>query len=376
MAKTPTAAAGNDRERGASGLPPHRPAYRKRIAPRGAPARRNRLCSAPMDLRSLRYLVHIADAGSITRAAAQLGIAQPALTRHVQGMESELGVPLLERLPRGVRLTPAGRKFLEHARRAVREIDRAQAEVAHAGQPAGGRVILGVSPTIAAWLVPGCVERCRAEAPGLSVKVVEGFSPQLADALDAGRVDVALLTNPAPARALRYTPLLSEPIVVVGPRGALPARPFFTLAELARTPVLITDGIRAALDEQLSRGGVRLNVEVEIDSIEAIRALLLRGATHALMPVSTFHDDIASGRLSAWQITDASLHRMLVLAQAARPTLPAATEALAQVVAAEIEHLFERGRFGLPARPGPGPRSLGSPPISIVQARPQRRKSA
>jgi LysR family nitrogen assimilation transcriptional regulator len=329
-----------------------------------------------MDLRSLRFFVHIADAGSITRAAVQLGIAQPALTRHVQAMESQLGAPLLERLPRGVRLTAAGRKFLEHARRVVREMDRAQAELTHSAQPAGGRVILGVSPTIAAWLVPGCVERCRSEAPELSIKVVEGFSPQLADALGTGRVDVALLTNPQPARALRYTPLLSEPIVVVGPRGAAPARPFFTLAELARTPVLISDGIRAALEEQLARAGARLNVEVEIDSIEAIRALLLRGATHALMPVSTFHDDIASGRLSAWQIADASLHRMLVLAQSARPALPAATESLAQIVAAEIEGLFERGTFALPVPPGPGPRRVVHPPISVVQTRPQRRKSA
>ena len=329
-----------------------------------------------MDLRSLRFFVHIADAGSITRAAVQLGIAQPALTRHVQAMEAQLGAPLLERLPRGVRLTAAGRKFLEHARRVVREMDRAQAELTHSAQPAGGRVILGVSPTLAAWLVPGCVERCRSEAPELSIKVVEGFSPQLADALGTGWVDVALLTNPQPARALRYTPLLSEPIVVVGPRGAAPARPFFTLAELARTPVLISDGIRAALEEQLARAGARLNVEVEIDSIEAIRALLLRGATHALMPVSTFHDDIASGRLSAWQIADASLHRMLVLAQSARPALPAATESLAQIVAAEIEGLFERGTFALPVPPGPGPRRVVHPPISVVQTRPQRRKSA
>ena len=334
-----------------------------------------------MDLRSIRYFVHIADAGSITRAAGQLGIAQPALTRHVQGMEAELGTPLLERLPRGVRLTTAGRKFLEHARRVVREIDRAQAELAHSAQPAGGRVILGVSPTTAAWLVPGCVERCRRHAPELSIKVVEGFSPQLADALGAGRVDVALLTNPQPARALRYTPLLSEPIVVVGPRGAAPARPFFTLAELSRTPVLITDGIRSALEEQLARAGARLNVEVEIDSIEAIRALLLRGSTHALMPVSTFHDDIASGRLSAWQITDASLHRRLVLAQPVQPTQPAATEAVAQIVAAEIESLFERGIFALPVPPGPGPRRLPgpipfTPDMTAVQTRSQRRQSA
>jgi len=302
-----------------------------------------------MDLRGLRYFLAIAEAGSITRAAALLGVAQPALTRQVQAMEAELGAALLERLPRGVRLTPAGRQFLEHTRRVLRELERARAELADTGRAGRGRVILGVSPTVGGWLVPGCVERARTEAPDLSIKVVEGFSPQLFDALGAGRVDVALLTNPEPARALRYTPLVAEPMVVVG-RHAPGPQAFLTRAELARLPLLLSDGIRQALAEQLDRLALRLNVEVEIDSIEAIRALLLRGSGHALMPVSTFGEDIRAGRLSAWPLADAALNRMLVLAQATRPADPAAVEALAALVVAEIGSHFERGTFSVAAQ--------------------------
>lgn len=302
-----------------------------------------------MDLRGLRYFLAIAEAGSITRAAAHLGVAQPALTRQIQAMEAELGTALLERLPRGVRLTPAGRQFLEHGRRVLRELDRARAELSGSGRAARGRVILGVSPTVGGWLVPGCVERARTEAPGLSIKVVEGFSPQLFDALGAGRVDVALLTNPEPARALRYTPLVAEPVVVVG-REAPGPQAFVTRADLARLPLLLSDGIRQALAEQLDRLALRLNVEVEIDSIDAIRALLLRGAGHALMPVSTFGEDIRAGRLSAWPLADAALNRMLVLAHAARPADPAAVESLAALVAGEISAHFERGTFSVAAQ--------------------------
>src|SRR3954470_3164082 len=82
-----------------------------------------------MELRSLQYFVQIADEGSITRAADKLGIAQPALTRRIKQLEGELGAQLLTRLPRGVRLTGAGRDFLEHARKVVAEVARARDQI-------------------------------------------------------------------------------------------------------------------------------------------------------------------------------------------------------------------------------------------------------
>ena len=82
-----------------------------------------------MELRSIQYFLQIADEGSITRTAQKLGVTQPALTRHVQQLEAELGTPLLVRLPRGVRLTTAGRDFLEYGRRIDLEINRAKEHV-------------------------------------------------------------------------------------------------------------------------------------------------------------------------------------------------------------------------------------------------------
>jgi len=129
-----------------------------------------------MDLRSIRYFVQIADCGGITRAAASLGVAQPALTRHVKTMEEELGLALLVRLPRGVRLTGAGRQFLDHCRRALRELDRARDELRANVESPRGEVILGVSPTLGPLLVPGIVERTRRQCPQVALKIVEHFS--------------------------------------------------------------------------------------------------------------------------------------------------------------------------------------------------------
>lgn len=300
-----------------------------------------------MDLRGIRYFVQIAELGSITRAAQHLRVAQPALSRHIHALEQELGVPLLVRLPRGVRLTTAGRQFLDHCQRILRELGRAQDGLRSGGAAAQGRVILGVSPTTGPLLLPGVVERMRRQCPQISLKVVDGFSNQLHDWLQAGRADVAVLTNPVPSRVVKVTPLISEPIVVFA-RAARGARRFFTAAELARTPVVSTEAIRIIADEQLQRHKARVSVEAEIDSVEAIRRLVLRGISMALMPVSTFHEDTVNGKLTASPIADANIHRILTLGQQADRRPSAAVDEVAQIMAAEVRALAEDGVFSLP----------------------------
>jgi DNA-binding transcriptional LysR family regulator len=302
-----------------------------------------------MDLRGIRYFVQIADCGSITRAAADLGVAQPALSRHVQGLERELGMQLLVRLPRGVRLTGAGRQFLDHCRRALRELDRAKEELKADAGGARGQVILGVSPTLGPLLVPGVVERVRRQCPQVALKIVEHFSTLLFDGLLTGRIDVALLTNPSASRALKLTPLLSEPIVVLAAPQPRDARRFYTLAELSKTPVLVTEAIRTIVDDQIGRYGARLNVDCEVNAVEAIGRLLLRGVGPAVMPVSTFHSEIATGQIVAFPIADVNVHRSLMLAHPLERRMTAATGEVSQVVTAEMNMLFDRGVFSLPA---------------------------
>lgn len=321
-----------------------------------------------MDLRSIKYFVQIAELGSITRAADHLGIAQPALSRHVRSIEDELGTQLLVRLPRGVRLTGAGRQFLDHCRRIVRELGRVKDELRTNNEVPRGRMILGLSPTIGPLLLPGIIERARRQCPQISLKIVEGFSSQLYDALLTGRVDVAVLTNPAPSRALRLTPLFSEPLVVLSPPLPRGTRRFFTLPELSKTPVIITQAIRSIVDEQISRYGAQLQVEAEIDAVEAVRRLLLRGIGPAVMPVSTFHDDIKAGRISAFQIADANVHRILMLAQQSERRLSAAVEEISQVVTAEMNALFDQGLFSLP--------STHAPQLVMAASQPRRTSRA
>jgi LysR family nitrogen assimilation transcriptional regulator len=231
----------------------------------------------------------------------------------------------------------------------MRELGRAQDALRVGTDTPQGTVVLGLSPTIAPLVLPGIVERVKRQCPQIALKVVEGFSVQLYDALLAGRVEVGLLTSPAPSRALKLTPLISEPIVVLAkpePRGT---RRFYTLPELAKTPIITTEAIRSIVDEQVSRYGARLNVEAEIDAVEAIRRLLLRGIGPAVMPVSTFHEDVHAGRIAAFPIADANVHRILMLGQPTERKPSAAGEEIAHILTAETNALFDLGLFSLPA---------------------------
>ncbi len=308
-----------------------------------------------MELRSLQIFVQIADEGSITRAADKLGLAQPALTRRIKQLERELGAQLLLRLPRGVRLTSAGSDLLEHARRIAAEVSRARDQVRGNSRTVRGRVVVGTSPTLAPLLLPGCVARARPLLPGVALKLVEGFSAQLLDALIAGRLDLAVMTNPPRSPAVALTPLLSEPLVVVSPPQARGTRPAYSLAELSRLPLLLSAGLRAVAEQQLAATGTSLRIEAEVDSIEAIRRLLLSGVGATLMPVSTFHAEIAARRLAAFPVEGANLHRILVLARLAGEARPAALDEMERIVRGEMTRLSEAGLFELPAgrrRPG------------------------
>jgi LysR family nitrogen assimilation transcriptional regulator len=325
----------------------------------------------PMELRSIQYFVQVADEGSITRTADKIGIAQPALTRHIKQLEAELGTQLLTRLPRGVRLTTSGRDFLDHARSIMLEVARASEHVRSKAQSPRGRVVMGTSPTLAPLLLPRCLARARQQCPTVTLKVVEGFSPQLLDALLTGRLDLAVMTNPPRTTALSLTPLCSEPLVVIAPPGARGTRQAFSLAELSSTPFILTVGLRTLVEQQLAGFGVGLKVEAEVDSVEAIRRLLVSGVGMSIMPVSAFHEELRAGQVVAYPIEDANLQRILILARPVAETRSAAIDEIGHIVRAEMADLLQAGFFRMPA----GDRSAPVRRAAVAPARTSSRRA-
>jgi DNA-binding transcriptional LysR family regulator len=306
-----------------------------------------------MDLRDLKSFILTAELGSITRAAGELGLVQSALSRKVQAIEQELGCTLFNRLPRGIQLTPAGRRFLDRARRVVREIDFARSDVRDGAGEVAGQVSLGLSPTLAPLLAPDCLAQVGSDFPGIQLKIVEGFSAALLDQLLTGRIDLGVLTNPPRTPMLKQEPAVSEEILVITPPGARGIQAYLTLDELCNEPVVVTSGLRTVIEDQLRRHGRALNVANEVDSVEAIRRMVMRGQATTLMPVSIFREDVQAHRLDAFHVANANLHRLLVIAQPLSGRDTPAIRQVAETLARQFALLADASAFRLLQRVSP-----------------------
>ena len=297
-----------------------------------------------VNLRNLKYFVAIVDAGSLTAAAEAIAIAQPALSRQMRELESDLGVQLLHRTSRGVRLTPAGATLYESAYRILGEAQRVREQLM--GQRHTGRsaVALGISPTLARLLVPGVFMRCRHSLGDVKLTVREAFTPVLLDWLECGKIDMAVVTNPEPGRAFTMHALLGEPIALICPAGSRHG-PAVSISQLARIPVLMTTIHRGIVERQLAPLGGRLNLRAEIDSVDSIRELVLQGEGATLMPVSVFKDAAAQQRVTMSEVSGVQLSRQLVMATRIEGEENSALSVLKDLVATELSELTQAGVF-------------------------------
>jgi LysR family nitrogen assimilation transcriptional regulator len=304
---------------------------------------------AGMELRSLHYFVRIAELGSITRAAAHLHVAQPALTRHVQRLEDELNVALFTRANRGVRLTEAGQKLLDGATRILRDIERTGDEIRAQDAHPSGKIILGITPTLCPVLVPDLLARMRSDYPMIELKVMHAGMVRLEEFVIDGRVDIALLSELSRSRLIQSTRLAEEEMVLVTRAGTRPAG-FVGGDELRRTPLILGDGLRAAMDALLAGHGVELNVETELNDHETIRLMVAQGMGAAVLPLSSASRECARGLLEAHRITENGMFRTLALGVRASRNASLAREAVGRTIRAMVEDMDDDGRLALAAK--------------------------
>ena len=297
-----------------------------------------------MNLKTLRYFVAVADAGSLTGAAAAIPIAQPALTRQMRDLEAETGVQLLQRLPRGVRLTQAGVTLYESAQRILSEAARLDRRLAQSQQRDLVPVVVGASPTLARLLLPGLFEKSIAAISNLDLRAREAFTPELIDWLERGMIDVAVLTNPPPGHALSFQPLLGEPFALVS-HAQMGIGPVVSVSQLARIPLLMTSLHRGLVDRQLASLGKSLKVQAEIDSVDSIREMVLRGKWATIMPVSVFREHLHQEPVVMSEISGVQLNRVLVLATRLDPRPNPSLSVVHDLVMAEFARMERQGTF-------------------------------
>jgi LysR family hydrogen peroxide-inducible transcriptional activator len=195
-----------------------------------------------MDAVLLRGFVETADAGSLSRAARQLGLSQPSLTGQVQRLEQALGAELFERHGRGVRLTEAGQTLLPRARRLLDEMRAAEDAVRREGAIAASTLRVGAIPTVAPYVMPAALTRWRARSPETRIELREDYSAVLARALHDGALDVVIAALPYAFDGLVTEVLGVDRLVVAVPSTHPAARAGrITLAQLHEAPAITLD---------------------------------------------------------------------------------------------------------------------------------------
>ncbi len=311
-----------------------------------------------MNLRTLRYFVAVAEAGSLSAAAVTIPIAQPALSRQMRDLETELDVPLLVRLPRGVHLTPAGATLFETAQRILGEAARLREKLSEDRSAAGATVSLGAPPTLAGLLLPGLFENYANTLKGIDVRMREAFTPVLLEWLERGVIDIAVVTNSEAARPLAFRPVLAEPFALFSHRD-LGLGPAISANDLEKVPLLLTSLHRGIAERHLLSLGMSLPVHSEIDSVDAIRAIVSRGPWATIMPVSVFAEDAKNRAIVMSEISGVQISRQLVLATRLDPKPSPALSLIRELIDGELLRLSNRGVFSFTARTHPTPRVDG-----------------
>lgn len=239
-------------------------------------------------LKQFRYFLAVCDAGSIAGAARLVNIAQSALTKSIQELETTLGAPLFERLPRGMELTQSGYRFEAKARQVISAVMQASAINHDEKDELTGSLTIGVTSLMAGYCLADLVARFQRSYPGVRIDILEDSPPFLEHLLINGEVDIALMVaNALDEQALQVETLSTSPNRVwMSSNHPLAEHGELTIALCAGTPLIVLEADRIE-DMQRAlwrRQGLTPDVKLRTSSLEAVRSLVGVGAGISILP--------------------------------------------------------------------------------------------
>jgi LysR family hydrogen peroxide-inducible transcriptional activator len=241
-----------------------------------------------MNLRDLKYLVALADHRHFGRAAASCFVSQPTLSTQIKKLEDELGLPLVERAPRKVMLTPAGVEAAARARVIVAEIEQMKEAARRSRDPEAGAVRLGIFPTLGPYLLPHVIPNIRGRFPQLELLLVEEKSDELLHRLRDGRLDAALLALPLDDDQLHAEFLFEEPfLLAVSGQHPLARRHHLDVQELSSQKLLLLEDGHCLRDQALAvcrLFGANEKSEFRATSLETLRQMVAADVGITLLP--------------------------------------------------------------------------------------------
>ncbi|WP_328564919.1 LysR family transcriptional regulator [Streptomyces coelicoflavus] len=269
------------------------------------------------DVEALRLLVLVGELGSLGKAAAELGIAQPSASKRVATLERRLGLALIERTRRGSTLTTDGQAVAGRSQRVLDELAALMADVEAQRGRLNGTLRVAASMTVAEYLVPPWIGELCQDHPHLHVGLQVTNSEQVPELLRSGAVEIGFIESPHVPRGLTCKTVATDRLIVV----VAPAHPWarrrspLVASELAATPLVVRErgsGTRVALERALRRAGVEeTRPLLELGSAAAVRGAVIAGTAPAVISELAVGTDLTDGRLVQVDVDGVELRRVL-----------------------------------------------------------------
>lgn len=264
----------------------------------------------------LQVFATVARRLSFTKAAAELHITQPAVTKHISELEKQLGCALFLRQGSRIALTEKGEELLRHALRILslyRELNEA---FPTDSASFCGTLRIGASTTISQYLLPPLLARFNRRYPLISITLLNGNSRQIEERLAAGELDFGLIEGDSVHPALRYELFAKDEIVLVtGTKNEAFRKEEVSLEELKQLPLLIREegsGTLTVIDHALGKRGLsrrELTIRMQLGSSESIKRYLFRSDAFAFISVTAVADELANGKLRVIEVPQMEIHR-------------------------------------------------------------------
>lgn len=326
-----------------------------------------------MEIRQLRYFMTVAELKSFSRASSTAHIAQPALSRQIRKLEEELGVPLFDRDGRGVTLNPAGQEFYSRISTLMQDLHQVKADVQASRKVPLGEVTLAVPQQLGSRFIANVVTKFRAQYSRAKLKVVDGWSSQICEWLEFGRVDVGIVCDPKDRGELRSQQVFLEELYLVGAVGdPLVSQKDCPFDNIASLPLIMPDRpsrLRDRVEAEALKRDMNITVDVELDSIGAIKELVRCGHGYSIMSFTAVSQEIERGELAAARIVQPFISRPVVIAISPKASVSLLSKKLIELLNSELEaHMRDSCWMGPGADRGPLPAVTPAAPRRIAAA--------